>query len=94
MIRQDIDWLNLSKEFLVAEPFNHIVIDDFWLSEIAEELYNEFPKYNDISNFFSFSVKELHENNIKLSWTKPNRNWGEQIERTMTLLKNEILLDY
>jgi len=47
MIRQDIDWYDLSGEFLVAKPFNHIVIDDFWLPEIAEELYNEFPEYDD-----------------------------------------------
>ena len=47
MIRQDIDWYELSGEFLVAEPFNHVVIDDFWLPEIAEELFNEFPEYDD-----------------------------------------------
>ena len=47
MIRQDIDWYELSGEFLAAEPFNHVVIDNFWLPEIAEELYNEFPEYDD-----------------------------------------------
>jgi Rps23 Pro-64 3,4-dihydroxylase Tpa1-like proline 4-hydroxylase len=47
MIRQDIDWYDISGEFLVAEPFNHVVIDDFWLPEIAEQLHDEFPDYDD-----------------------------------------------
>ena len=47
MIRKDIDWTKLNKEFLIAEPFNHVVIDDFWQQDIAEQLYNEFPEYHD-----------------------------------------------
>jgi Rps23 Pro-64 3,4-dihydroxylase Tpa1-like proline 4-hydroxylase len=47
MIRENIDWYNISGEFLSSKPFNHVVIDDFWLPEIAEELYNEFPEYDD-----------------------------------------------
>ena len=47
MIRKDINWEDLNSEFLVAEPFNHIVIDNFWEEDIAEELYNEFPEYDD-----------------------------------------------
>lgn len=46
MIR-DIDWLSTSMEFLMAEPFNHVVIDDFFLPEIAEKLESEFPDFND-----------------------------------------------
>jgi Rps23 Pro-64 3,4-dihydroxylase Tpa1-like proline 4-hydroxylase len=47
MIREDIEWNIARKEFLTSEPFNHVIIDDFWLPEVAEELYNEFPGYND-----------------------------------------------
>ena len=54
----------------------------------------EYPNYNDISNIFAFSVKELYSNNIELNWTKPTRNWGEEVKRTMTELYNEILHDY
>ena len=41
---EKIDWL--ADNFRKAEPFNHIIIDDFWTEEVAEELYNEFPKYD------------------------------------------------
>lgn len=46
MIRKDINWHDLSGEFLVAEPFNHVIIDDFWQQDIAEQLYAEFPEYD------------------------------------------------
>jgi Rps23 Pro-64 3,4-dihydroxylase Tpa1-like proline 4-hydroxylase len=36
----------LKEEFLSAEPFNHVVIDNFWRDEVAEALYNEFPQYD------------------------------------------------
>lgn len=44
MIR-DIDWQKVSEEFKESTPFNHVVIDNFFLSEIAEKLSNEFPDY-------------------------------------------------
>jgi hypothetical protein len=54
----------------------------------------EYPSYNDISDIFTFSVKELYNNNIELNWIKPTRDWGEEVKRTMTKLYNEILHDY
>jgi hypothetical protein len=46
MIR-DIDWEELKREFNSANPFNHVVIDNFFLPEVAEQISNEFPDYND-----------------------------------------------
>jgi Rps23 Pro-64 3,4-dihydroxylase Tpa1-like proline 4-hydroxylase len=46
MIR-DIDWEELKREFNSAKPFNHVVIDNFFLPEVAEQISNEFPDYND-----------------------------------------------
>jgi Rps23 Pro-64 3,4-dihydroxylase Tpa1-like proline 4-hydroxylase len=43
----DIAWDRLSEQFLTATPFNHIVIDDFFLPELAEALSEEFPTYDD-----------------------------------------------
>jgi Rps23 Pro-64 3,4-dihydroxylase Tpa1-like proline 4-hydroxylase len=40
------NWLDLNKEFLSNQPFNHIIIDDFFKPEIAEKLAEEFPKYD------------------------------------------------
>ena len=64
---------NLSKEFLVAEPFNHIVIDDFWLPEVVEELHNEFPDYDD-SRFWAVHHTNVLENKkIGNHWDKFSR---------------------
>lgn len=46
MIRHDIDWQSVKLKFLNSKPFNHVVIDNFWLPEIADELYKEFPNYD------------------------------------------------
>ena len=40
------DWQALQTQFLSAEPFNHVIIDDFFLPEVAEQLVKEFPAYN------------------------------------------------
>ena len=39
----------LSQQFLNETPFKHVVIDNFFKTEIAEELVKEFPSYNDES---------------------------------------------
>ena len=46
MIRENIELDILRAEYHSVEPFHHIVIDDFWLPEIAEALYSEFPDYD------------------------------------------------
>ena len=47
MIRENIEWDIARQEFLTSEPFNHVIIDDFWQADIADQLYAEFPKYDD-----------------------------------------------
>lgn len=37
---------NLTKEYAAAQPYNHIVIDDFFKDEIAKELASAFPQQN------------------------------------------------
>lgn len=44
---RDIDWDEVKKQFQNTEPFNHVVIDDFFLPEVADTLSNEFPSYDD-----------------------------------------------
>lgn len=39
------NWSELQKSFLTAEPFNHVVIDDFFLPEVADQLVKDFPTY-------------------------------------------------
>jgi Rps23 Pro-64 3,4-dihydroxylase Tpa1-like proline 4-hydroxylase len=45
MIRQDLNWYELREQFVNAEPFDHVIIDDFWRPEVAEKLVEEFPDY-------------------------------------------------
>lgn len=40
------NWAGLREQFLKSEPFNHIIIDNFWTSEFAEILANDYPDYN------------------------------------------------
>jgi hypothetical protein len=39
-------WSELKAQFLSAEPFNHVIIDNFFLPEVAEQLVKEFPAYD------------------------------------------------
>jgi Rps23 Pro-64 3,4-dihydroxylase Tpa1-like proline 4-hydroxylase len=40
------DWKSYHDIFITAEPFNHVVIDDFFANEIVEKLVEEFLPYN------------------------------------------------
>ena len=40
------NWQELQNQFTTAKPFNHVVIDNFWKEDIANELFTEFPDYN------------------------------------------------
>ena len=41
-----INWFEVKDQFHKALPFNHVIIDDFFLPEVAEKLATEFPSYN------------------------------------------------
>ena len=40
------DWKGLREQFLSNVPFNHVLIDDFFVPQIAEQLAAEFPQYD------------------------------------------------
>ena len=41
-----INWESLSVDYSNAKPFNHIVIDNFFVNDFAKTISNQFPKYN------------------------------------------------
>ena len=49
MIRNDIDWGGLRTTFADAQPFPHVVIDDFFEPEVAEALERDIPPFDDAS---------------------------------------------
>lgn len=46
MIRE-IDWNQVKQEFHLAKPFNHVVIDNFFNEDVANQLSDDFPDYDD-----------------------------------------------
>jgi len=42
----DQSWAKLGTTFLTAKPFNHVIIDNFWTDEVAEQLVAEYPDYD------------------------------------------------
>ena len=43
-INSHVNFLNLRKQFKGAEPFDHVVIDNFFEEATAERLVEEFPE--------------------------------------------------
>jgi hypothetical protein len=65
MIR-DIDWYNVAYDFQIAEPFNHAVIDNFFMPEVAEKIANEFP---------DFDTPFVNDHNSPLEIKKTLNHW-------------------
>ena len=40
------DWFKISEKFSNSEPFNHVVIDDFFVDDIARNIFDEMPDYD------------------------------------------------
>jgi hypothetical protein len=47
VIRKDIDWPGLRSAFEAAQPFRHVVIDEFFEPEIAQALEADIPPFDD-----------------------------------------------
>lgn len=46
---------NLLKASVLKEPFEHIVIDNFFKEEVIDALLEEFPEYNDSKCWYSYN---------------------------------------
>lgn len=68
MIRKNIDWENLKQEFFNSKPFNHVIIDNFLLPEIADIISQEFPEIDDPTLYLLKNV--LENKKIMNSWDK------------------------
>ena len=64
----EFDYDKLSKEFQQGEPFNHVIIDNFFDDETALKLSNEFPDCNDEQ------LWAVYNNSIEKKKVTPN--WG------------------
>lgn len=41
-----INWMEVKQQYQNSLPFNHVIIDNFFLPQVAEQLAKEFPSYN------------------------------------------------
>jgi hypothetical protein len=67
MIRE-LDWYKLSETFQQGFPFRHIVIDNFFIPEIAEKLSEEFPDYN--SDYIHHYSNAIEDKKVYNHWDK------------------------
>lgn len=96
------NWELYSKEFLNAEPFNHVVIDDFFTTEVANRLAEEFLDYdsphwrgqwdNAIENKRLHNVWDLFPETTYRAFTYLNSPEFVEILRTITQ-EEEIITD-
>lgn len=68
----DRDFYDLRKQFLNAEPFNHVVLDNFFYEDFALAIANEFPNWNDPEwNRYDNAIEKKKTLNI---WDKFKEN--------------------
>ena len=54
-----ISWGEKKNTFINAQPFDHVVIDDFFQEDIAEKLSQEFPPFDaPCWNYYSNAIEE------------------------------------
>jgi hypothetical protein len=87
-IVNDQNWFGLSESFLQAKPFNHIVIDNFFVDSFARTIFNDMPGYeenNDAKYDNPIEKKRTIQN-----WTKFPKN----IYKAATFLVNQEFTGY
>ena len=86
---EGLDLSSLSKEFAAADPFPHIVIDNFLTAETADALLKE---HEEIGNGDGWG-KYYHYNERKLGLTKLQK-MGPVTQETITFLSSEAFLEW
>ena len=59
-ILNEKNWSEFRTDFLGAKPFDHLIIDDFFVPDIADQIAKDFPSYD--SPKWSFHYKNPIEN--------------------------------
>lgn len=86
MIRE-IDWYGVKNEFQNGEPFHHVIIDNFFLPEVADKISEEFPDFN---------APFINNHNSPLEVKKTLNHWDKfppATYRAFSLFGREAFLD-
>lgn len=100
----NVDFEALTYKFTESEPYNHIVIDNFFQDEVAQKLVDEFPvfdseawcvtynspieTYKKVCNHWDRFPKETYR---VVDWL--NRNYFVKCMETLTGLRNNLFVD-
>jgi Rps23 Pro-64 3,4-dihydroxylase Tpa1-like proline 4-hydroxylase len=71
-IINDHDWSGLSESFLQAKPFNHVVVDNFFVESFARNIFRDMPGYEE-NNDAKYDNPIERKRTIQ-NWTKFSKN--------------------
>jgi Rps23 Pro-64 3,4-dihydroxylase Tpa1-like proline 4-hydroxylase len=71
-IINDFDWDFLRSKFETAEPFNHVVIDNFFTDEVARNIFKDMPGYD--SDLDAKYDNAIEKKRTVQNWTKFSKN--------------------
>ena len=71
-IINDFDWDFLRSKFETAEPFNHVVIDNFFTDEVARNIFKDMPGYDSDSD--AKYDNAIEKKRTVQNWTKFSKN--------------------
>ena len=71
-IINDFDWHYLKMKFQLAEPFNHVVIDNFFTDEVARNIFKDMPGYD--SELDATYDNAIEKKRTVQNWTKFSKN--------------------
>lgn len=77
------DWQSLSKDFLNAKPFNHVVIDNFFNEKFAHNIFEGMPGYEE--NIDARYDNAIEKKRTVQNWTKFSKN----VYKAMSYLVSE-----
>jgi hypothetical protein len=71
-IINDIDWVELQSKFFSAKPFNHVIMDNFFKEDVALNIFNDMPGYDD--NTDARYDNAIEKKRTIQNWTKFSKN--------------------
>ena len=84
-----LDIEKLKSTFLSAKPFNHLVIDNFLDSEVADKIFDEIPEWNDDKAWGVFYNNPIEVKKTTNHWDK----FKEHTYKTLHYLNSEKFLE-
>lgn len=82
-------WEELSKQFLSAEPFNHIVIDNFFKEDVALNIFNDMPDYDGVNADGTYD-SSIEKKKLFQNWL----NFPKNVYQAINYMVGQTFTDY